>query len=1705
MSSPASSMPRAAGTVAPHNVTPLYSPQQQPLLAQPPRSSSLPFSSLHMGSSQSKPAPSTPSSSSYASSSGSSAVKGITAVAVNGGNKLKRAFAARRKKSEDTSSLFASTKGKEPEAAAAPVRAATAARAGADGQALSSQVADRSSSVPPPLSLSSQQPQRMDTTSTSPATSPSPRSQVFNKNVASPVLPSPPPPTPPPKKEMPPSTSAASLQPDVRDTQVLSAAGNRNSIIPISPGISSAVNYLSLIDQQQQSSHPQPPSQPQNTGGTANNLTSKSDPSMEKEILHASTSSRGSIERKEKESWRKSDSTNSHHTIKPSTGSARTSRPASWAESFQSAYTVVQPGTTSRPMSALMADSEFPTLEEDDGDSSEELPESSASSSASHAQSSQESGKERDAKSSAAQAKSKRNRRSMSLSVATPSSSSAAAVKQAAVIVPQPPPSASALETGMTFTSSSKIHPSMSITEGIPPSGVYKVPRSPPAISTAASQPQGKFVSSPPGHPNFKGSNNNSSAYLQHERSLPALPQHPHYSYSQQAMPSSQNHPRSSSLHPHPSGQTYAQGQTATPSRTPAISMTAGGLGPAAAGLAKKAVEKMNIGKKWMGLALSHSASGGHNVLHHAHEQSTSEGYSSSSSTSGSMNQGEYPGGGGFGFNLARTSSNTSASGTSSSHHHHRHHSFFSPSPSKAIVPGGGAGAHKRTQNATSSMSSSLSGSESDPFYQDGPILGRKLRGPLGVAASSSGMTRSQSQAQMKGWVFRRDLASCTRDTRPTPGVGVRRRSEAELEGLSEKEREREVLIRELEERALPALVVRCAQHLLLWGVKEEGLFRVSGRPSHAELEGLSEKEREREVLIRELEERALPALVVRCAQHLLLWGVKEEGLFRVSGRPSHVSRLRAEFDSGADYDMTECTPGDLDPHAVAGVFRAYLRELPEPILTQKLQPYFDAAISKEASTNAPETGSANPARMSMVMGAGPGRPIVGLPSGPKSGFNTHASGSMSISNPIGLRKPPSLSTLAMPSFSVPPPSLSLTAALKKLVAQLPQENRDLIRTIVELIQATSKEVKETKMPLSNLLVVFTPSLNMSPSLLRALCEAEGIWVDQERVIDIRRRTVIVGPSPDVVREVEVEDKESVDESDVEEEESVISGRASLDTTDNSLSSDYHASVEDDTSSSLSMSVPTQPEEDEVDVPRLRHGSDYQRAEVPTVYLSTKSHCSTASSISYRDGEDQEEDEDEGEQVPTATPHVDTFAGRDRDYQHRKQGPYMAMADDTMSMLSTSSSPPGPPLLSSSAESVVTPTSSGNSSLADLVNVDKQPEQQKKEDDDGAVGPPQIAEPTDLELRPQSLAGSVVFPSQQSQPDIKLQLPAASASSTSLAVKRRSIPTLSMPSLPPPAVAYAPSPSSAPTPSSASPSYKSFSDKEKDTEKKMLRSKKPSLKLLFSKRSASSLQTGKEKESGAGWDRASTGMPFISNPTPLQQQPSPAPTPLQQLYAMYARNSPRSASDSSVSTPLSAVTAPQSSLPGSIAPSRSTSTAGSSSNFPPVLDTPIEGPSLSIDYGFDVSPPRTATVEDMSKAQADASASEKPPITPEPRPEVEHHAATSTRRPVMGRTGMQAQLNLPTVEPLFIKRKEKGASVKEAPAPALRAQASTSNLSIASTSSNHLNMFDDAGDGEDWTQSVLLAADVDGSWSIQRGGGGATTGVAGVGSSSNRP
>lgn len=84
-------------------------------------------------------------------------------------------------------------------------------------------------------------------------------------------------------------------------------------------------------------------------------------------------------------------------------------------------------------------------------------------------------------------------------------------------------------------------------------------------------------------------------------------------------------------------------------------------------------------------------------------------------------------------------------------------------------------------------------------------------------------------------------------------------------------------------------------------------------------------------------------------------WGPKEEGIFRISGRSSHLARLRKEFDAGADLDLSLSEPSDLDPHAVSGIFKTYIRELPSPMLSKHVEDLLDDYLlkpSKEQETD---------------------------------------------------------------------------------------------------------------------------------------------------------------------------------------------------------------------------------------------------------------------------------------------------------------------------------------------------------------------------------------------------------------------------------------------------------------------------------------------------------------------------------------------------------------------------------------------------------------------------------------------------------------------------------------------------------------------------------------------------------------------------------
>ncbi|VDB95163.1 unnamed protein product [Peniophora sp. CBMAI 1063] len=283
------------------------------------------------------------------------------------------------------------------------------------------------------------------------------------------------------------------------------------------------------------------------------------------------------------------------------------------------------------------------------------------------------------------------------------------------------------------------------------------------------------------------------------------------------------------------------------------------------------------------------------------------------------------------------------------------------------------------------------------------------------------------------------------------------------------------------------------------------------------------------------LTDRALPALVVRCVQHIMTWGLEEEGLFRISGRASHIARLRSEFDTGADFDLQASPPGELDPHAVASIFKAYLRELPDPILTKQLTPLFEAAMDAENETRrsidtAASVASAPasmPTQMPMPM---PRRLTLesggcGLPSSPRPAAAAAAAAvNNSVNRPSPLSSSPAstasspmsppagpIPSLTQPALAIAPPSAALLRRFRALVARLPRAHRDLLRTVSSLIRATASR-KETRMPLSNLTVVFCPSLGLSPSILRVLCEQEEIWtpLSNEEIEEMRREQEVL-------------------------------------------------------------------------------------------------------------------------------------------------------------------------------------------------------------------------------------------------------------------------------------------------------------------------------------------------------------------------------------------------------------------------------------------------------------------------------------------------------------------------------------------------------------------------------------------------------------------
>ncbi|KAF8899653.1 hypothetical protein CPB84DRAFT_1137485 [Gymnopilus junonius] len=88
-----------------------------------------------------------------------------------------------------------------------------------------------------------------------------------------------------------------------------------------------------------------------------------------------------------------------------------------------------------------------------------------------------------------------------------------------------------------------------------------------------------------------------------------------------------------------------------------------------------------------------------------------------------------------------------------------------------------------------------------------------------------------------------------------------------------------------------------------------------------------------------------LPAIVFRSIQYLeAKKAEQEEGIYRLSGSSAVIKNLKDMFNNEGDVDLL-ASDEYWDPHAIAGLLKSFLRELPSSILTRDLHLQFLAVI----------------------------------------------------------------------------------------------------------------------------------------------------------------------------------------------------------------------------------------------------------------------------------------------------------------------------------------------------------------------------------------------------------------------------------------------------------------------------------------------------------------------------------------------------------------------------------------------------------------------------------------------------------------------------------------------------------------------------------------------------------------------------------------
>jgi len=91
-----------------------------------------------------------------------------------------------------------------------------------------------------------------------------------------------------------------------------------------------------------------------------------------------------------------------------------------------------------------------------------------------------------------------------------------------------------------------------------------------------------------------------------------------------------------------------------------------------------------------------------------------------------------------------------------------------------------------------------------------------------------------------------------------------------------------------------------------------------------------------------------LPAVVYRCIEYLNAHRAKmEEGIYRLNGSSAVIKSLKERFNHDGDVQLL-ASEDYYDIHAVAGLLKLYLRDLPSSVLTRELHKDFLQVVGKK-------------------------------------------------------------------------------------------------------------------------------------------------------------------------------------------------------------------------------------------------------------------------------------------------------------------------------------------------------------------------------------------------------------------------------------------------------------------------------------------------------------------------------------------------------------------------------------------------------------------------------------------------------------------------------------------------------------------------------------------------------------------------------------